>query len=386
MRPGTPPDRTRRRRARAGLLAALLAPAVLLPGLLQAAACSGGKRNDAARAVVDDVAPVLPAMEGEVYARGEGHPPDPLVAVAMGGRPWDEALSGGAAAAALNGPEGQLTHAGVQWAVWRAGYPFVVERIAVGLTEEPVPPAAVRGLIEDPANAGLDLGLARARRGEQDRWVALVGRPIPGAPTFARDYAAGETMELALPAEASWTLVTPEGMARTGTGPLRQRMDEEGEWWLELQLPGGRVSLPLYAGMDMPPAPVMDLPGRTVAGPDDARDLAVSLLAELRLDFELPVLVAEPVLHSLARQPLDELVAGSWDREAAVARLRSAGFLAPSTDQVWCRAPTVAQCIERLVRTASGRMALLDPALNLVGVDARVETDGVLLLFLLSAE
>ncbi|RME20337.1 MAG: hypothetical protein D6798_20735 [Deltaproteobacteria bacterium] len=209
---------------------------------------------------------------------------------------------------------------------------------------------------------------------------------MAGVPSFARDYEEGEVLDVALPAEATWTLVSPEGRPVEGRGAVRHRLDHYGEWWLDARLPGGRLSVPLYAGMSMPPTPTMPLPGQPAAGPEEARDQACDLLVDLRDEFDLPALTCDPLLETLARQPLEQVVDGTWQREAGIARLRAAGFPEGPVDQVWCRAPTVAQCLEGLLRTAPGRVALLDPGMSLAGVQARVETDALTLLINLASE
>ncbi len=365
-------------------------PAVLPPlrriRLLFALALAACGKKTPPPAPVEPDNPVLPAMEADVYARGAVVPGDVRVAAAAMGRDLDEALSGGAAAMALDAGSTGFSLPMAQWAAWRAGYPFAVVLGAIGMSGDGSVPSAVQGVLGERVQAGQDLGLARARVGDDDRWVALVGQPIDGVPSFASRYEEGGTLDVALPAASTWTLVSPEGEATEGEGPIHRTLDHFGEWWLDARLPGGGLSLPLYAGMAMPPTPVLPLPGQPAAGPDDARAQAYDLLAVLREDFDLPVLVADPMLETLGEQPLQALVAGTWQRDAGVERLRAAGFTGASADELWCRAPTVSQCLEGLMRTGPGRVALLDPALSLAGVQARVEAHELTLLIDLASE
>lgn len=359
--------------------------ALLCAGILPLACGGARKKQEVAAVELAEQLPILPARNAEVYARGHSVPADPVVAVVASELPWDEALSGAAASLALDA-EGPISLPQAQWMAWRAGYPFPVAVGAVGIATGLQPPQAVRSLVEERLQEGEDLGLARARAGQEDRWVALIGRPIEGVPVFDRQHAVGEALEVALPAQARWIVVSPEGLPRQGAGPVHVILDELGEWWLDATLPAGRLSLPVYAGMDMPPTPVVELPGLPSDSPTAARDELYRLLDRVRADFELAELSPDPLLETLAVAPLEALDAGAWVQEEEVQRLRAAGFVGGTADQVWCEARTVALCLEGLMRTAQGRVAVLEPGHRLVGAWARVSTDGTLLVLNLASD
>lgn len=330
-------------------------------------------------------APVLPAITAQIYAPGQRTPADPVVALAAAQLPVDEALSGGAAALALEGGTG-FTIADARWAALRAGYPFSVRAAVSGMSDQPVMPEEVARGLAQTVQPGDHVGLARARFGQRDAWVALVATPLAGVPAFSRQHELGQTFELSLPIGSTWSLVSPEGDRFDGTDAVSLALQLEGEWWLDARVPDGRLSLPIYVELDMPPTPVLELPGQGADGPGHAADLALNLLNEVRAAFELPALSADPTLQTLALAPLERVIDGSWQRVDEVARLRSAGFLGGSADQAWCEARTVALCLESLLRTADGRVALLDDGHRLVGAATRVESRGVTIVLNLASE
>ncbi|NOY25928.1 MAG: hypothetical protein GXP62_08665 [Oligoflexia bacterium] len=354
--------------------------------LLGATACGAKKPpSQPARNVLEAAAPVLPGMVGQVYGRGHSTPGDPVLALAGKDLPLDESLSGAAASLALD-EDGAFTIADARWAAWRAGYPFSVRAAVTGSTDLPAAPPELLAGIAQARKAGDDIGLARARAGNQDTWVALFATPLADVPTFSRQYALGQTFSLALPAVATWSIVSPTGERSDGTGPVAFILRSDGEWWLDARLPDGRISLPIYVDMKMPPKPLLSLPGDGSVGPDDAADRTVDLLGQIREAFGVAVLTSDPTLQTLARAPLDQVSAGTWQHDEQVQRLRDAGFMGGSTDQAWCQAQTVALCLDSLLRSADGRTALLAQDHRLVGVQARVETRQITLLINLASE
>ncbi|MCK6502723.1 hypothetical protein L6R53_04885 [Myxococcota bacterium] len=370
-------------------------PAALIVALGVLAAAGGcAARRAEPRSVrgLEALPPVLPAMEAEVYATGARAPADPVVALAVAGlaaagtlQGVDEALSGAAAALALDGGEA-LTTAQARWAAWRAGYPFLVRAVVSGRTETAGLPDAVAQGLREVVQPGDQVGLARARSGQVDRWVALVAHPLAGVPAFSRQHEVGQPLSVALPAQAEWRVVSPGGVALAGRGAVAVRLEEAGEWWLEARLPDGMLSLPVYAGMPMPPGTVLDVPGPAPGGPDEVTQQALDLLGELRATFDLPALSPDPTLRTLGHAPLEQVLLGTWQHDAAVDRLRAAGFVGPSVDQVWCRSTTVALCLEGLLHSADGRIALLDERHGLVGVAAGVDTQALTLVLTLASE
>ena len=110
------------------------------------------------------------------------------------------------------------------------------------------------------------------------------------------------------------------------------------------------------------------------------------MVNDIRSAFEAVALAEDGTLQTLARHPLEQVLDGSWDRDAGEARLRGAGFVGGPVAQLWCAATTVESCIDELLADADGRAALLHPQLRLGGAAAQVRTDGVVVLLNLTSE
>jgi len=329
--------------------------------------------------------PVLPAPVAPAYARGAEHPADPLVATAVEqvGARWSESLAGAAGALALSGARA----GSASWACVRAGYPHTVVLRVQGAEAAGAWPAGLIEQLRGRLRPGDDLGLARARSIEGDRWVALVGRPQVEVPPFPRELQVGEL--LALPdLGVHYALVSPRGRLVEGATPVRHALDAPGEWLIELISPqDGRtlLSVPLFVGQATPVEPPLPEAG-PAAGPESARAELLRLLHRLRADQGLSPLSVDPTLDGLARHPLEQLRAGAWDRGAGEARLRAAGFVGGPVAQLSCAGPTAAACLGQIAGHGRGRVALLQPGLRLVGLAAEVRADGLIAVINLSSE
>jgi hypothetical protein len=138
--------------------------------------------------------------------------------------------------------------------------------------------------------------------------------------------------------------------------------------------------------MPTPTAPALDLPGAASSTPSEALDELQEQLDALRGAFAQPILREEEALFTLAQNPLQQLLAGSWDRAAGEARLRAAGFVGGSAAQLTCAAATVALCLDGLLADPEGRAALIDPHHRLWGAAAELRTDRVSVVLNLSSE
>lgn len=346
-------------------------------------ACLHREPVDVGRAMDPEQAPILPAPEADLYAAVGGQPSDPLVARAAQGLPWDEALSGAAGALALASDRGaELGQA--RWAAWRAGYPYPLRSVAFVSEAPGAFPKALIEALRPQVRPGDHVGLARARVGLEDRWVAVIGHASRTVTPFPRQVARGEALRLEGAGIARWRLTSPTGVALSGQAPGAPALTEAGEWWLELLADDGRVvvSAPVTVGMPPSPTAPLDLPGRSPSGPEEALDSALAELSDLRAVFDLPALAADETLDVLARQPLAS--AEPWDAGAATARVRAAGFA--DGGGLTCKAATVPLCLDALIRTGSGREVLLDPDWRLAGGGARVESSGVTLVLFLAVE
>lgn len=330
--------------------------------------------------------PILPSPEAELYATGGETPRDPLVAGVASKLPWDEALSGAAGALALR--SGAPDAARVAWAAYRAGYPYKVRAVLTLEVGPGVWPEALVTQLQGQVAPDEHLGLARARMGANDHWVALIGAPRGArlAP-LPRELGLGAELEVQAEGAARWRLVSPSGALREGALPTRLGLDEAGEWWLELDAGADAptlVAVPIYAGMAPTPEGPLDTPGAPPMSVAGASAEAALLLGELRADFSLGPLRADETLAMLGREPLEAAVAGRWDGAAAAARAEGAGFRDAAAAR--CVAPTVALCLDAMMRDADGRAALLSPDRALVGVAVALEVDRVRLALLAAGE
>ncbi len=339
--------------------------------------------------VEPSAAPILPSPTSTSYALGETRPRDPLVAEVVGDRlPWRESLAGAATALVLDGgPPYSLESA--RWAAVRAGYPHPVVTILVGDETKGTFPDELPGAIASQFGPGDHVGVVRGRVDEVDRWVVLVGDPLvsdaSALASFPRELAEGAALTIPLTG-ASWQLVSPTGAIRSGAGPTTGSLDEGGEWWFELFTGEKRVlALPLFVGMPSPEEPLLALPGVPPSSEQEVLDQAFEALTQLRADFELAPLELDATLGTLAKQPLDTQVAGTWDGVAGAARLEAAGFV-NGAGQVACTGETTLYCLDTLVTQGPMRAALLDPRMRVMGAAARLVDGRVHLVVNLAAE
>ena len=330
--------------------------------------------------------PVVPAMEAPVYASGHSLPKDSLVAQVALGHKWDEALSGAAAALALM-DDAQPTLESAQHAAHRAGYPYPVKRVSMGWMDAGAYPDELGRSLAASLKEGDDLGLARVRTQDRDRWVALIAHPADALAPIRRELRRGAEVPIQTRAPCTWSLISPRGELKTGTTPDTVALDEQGEWWLEVRTLNAQVaSIPLYVDMATPTGPLFDLPGEAVTGPGDGVALALELLADVRQTFGLVQLQRDGTLDTLAATPLAQVLDKNWTAQDGVARLRAAGFVGGPAHQIHCTGPSVAGCLDRMLRDPRRRLALLDPGLRLVGGGAQVGTGSVTLLLNLASE
>lgn len=336
-------------------------------------------------------APILPAPEAALYAVGESAPRDPLVFRVVQGStlPWDEALSGAAGAMALEESR-PLDLSWARWAALRAGYPHPVVAVVEGLEAADRAPLGLGEAIHGQLHIGDHLGLARARSATGDRWIALVGRSRLVLDPVPRFVDLGEAVPLTGDRSAHVVVRAPDGSLREDVLPCEIRLDQPGGWWVALadpRAPGEHwTSFPVHAGERPPPTGALDLPGEVAVGPGDAIGLALDLLDALRAHHDLPALDEDPTLSTLASQPLAKVVAGTWDGAEGEARLQGAGFVGVPVGQAWCRAVTVAGCLDDLAARPDGWRTILDPRMRVVGLDVQVDSAGVTMLVNLASE
>jgi hypothetical protein len=321
-----------------------------------------------------DALPVLPSPRGDLYARVPGTPRDPLVASVAGGLPWDEALSGVAASVALAEVAGQpVDLCQLRWMAVLAGYPYpLVARSSAAVPLGQVPQALVA---EAQAQRGkqVDVGLVRARGGETDHWVLLVGEHHAEIPPVARDVSVGDTVPLG--GAVDWVVSDPLGDHRSVEGELHP--DLAGEWMLSARVDGTPVAtFPLYVGVSPPEVPPM----RCDAHDGGLVDRAGATVAAVRAAYGYTPMEHDSGLDSVARARLRDFAAGHPLPDAAV-QLRSAGYLGVPVAGAECKASTVEACLEKVWWSPEGRGALVGD-LDAYGVAVQDTGAGVLLVLL----
>ncbi len=354
--------------------------------LLMALGCGPKTPVQAAPEPVDSTSQVvLPALEAPTYASAQTLPKDELVAQVALGMVWDEGLSGAAAALALG--EGEASLEAAQHAAHRAGYPYPVRLISSGEVLAGRHPDALLRTLHKIMTKTDRLGLARVRKGLHDRWVALVSAPVDTLQPFGREQPLDAKLSLRTSGPGTWMAVSPGGVASSGTLPMNIALDEEGEWWFEVDgMHHTIAALPVYVGMPTPKQPLVDLPGARFAGPVEAADEALLLVSAIRDAFSMQPLRDDGTLETLAQYPLELLLSKQWDRDTGVARLHAAGFVGGPVAQVQCQGPTVAACVDAMMRSGRERRYLLNPAFRVGGAAAQVSTDGVTVVLNMASE
>jgi len=372
--------------ARAPLRVPALRALVALGALGNAPACAPKAPPPAAPTGVEPaMSPILPAAVAPLYALGEIVPRDPLVraTVEAGGLPWVESLSGAAGRLAM-GSEGPPDLVSARWAATRAGYPYDVQQVIVGEEVAGGYPTGLAELIRQKLRPGDQIGLARARVLERDRWVVIIGRPALQLPDFPREQRQGAVLQLAADRPGRWTLVSPVGVIHEGALPVAAVLDLDGEWWLHIEGVEGRLGLPLYVDIPTPASSLVGDAPRGLKGPQDAEAAVLQILGDVREAFGAPALQLDPTLRALTAHPLEALQAGQLDHGAAEARLRAAGFLVGPSRVLSCKAPDAAVCMDSLLRAPEARSALLDPTAAVVGLSLVVSTEGLALVLALT--
>lgn len=334
--------------------------------------------------------PILPAFQGKRYIHSPGTSRDPLVAQVLegSGLVWDESLSGAAGGIALGRQAAHLD--GAHWSAIVAGYPYPVVNLVQGETTPGAWPDGLLDTLKGLAQPGDDVGLVRARRGDEDVWIGLIGRPPFLLAPLNKEVEPGAQIRIQNVDSSSlrYTLVSPTGQMQQGALPVSLTLAQVGEWWIEIkQEPnGGQLGLPIYVGMKTPDVSLLELPGRAVASEQGAMAEAEVLLQQIRDDFGLGPLLEDGTLSALAQRPLEEHMAGQWDAIAGVERLHAAGFVGEGTAQVFCMAETVAACLSDILEQAKPRAALLQPEQTIFGGRAHVHPEGVQLMINLAAQ
>ncbi len=327
--------------------------------------CAAPKQPPVPTAAEIGLTPRVRSPRGTLYVHGSRPPIDPLVAQVLGGKAWDEVLSGAAVGVALEALSGApLDAALARWRAVVAGYPYPIT--AVASESVPVDTLPHRLMAALPELEG-DLGLVRVRGMDGDLWVLLLGRSRAELPPVPREVSLGQSVDLA--GHCSWTVGDPNGGFRTLSGKFEP--DQRGEWLLQARR-GDEVvaTLPIYVGEGTPE-------GQPIPPNTDAR----GALQELRGWYGLPELGDEPLLDGIARARLRAAVEG-LPNPAVSDQLRAAGFDGVGASG-GCKAATVQDCLYALWWDPEDRAVLVGASIG-IGI-ASVESEGQVRLMLVSA-
>lgn len=323
----------------------------------------------------DPALPRLPAPVASVYTHVVGTPGDPLVAAAMAGLPWEEALAGAASGVALDLLAGkQVSTYDLRWRAVLAAYPYpVVERATARVAVGEVPQDLVTHA-QERAKAGADVGLVRARDKDGDLWVLLVGDRRGELGRIPREYAVGESVGLG---GATWVVSDPLGQLRPAGTSLT--LDMAGEWLVQARDARGAIAtMPLYVGVPTPQeAPILnDAQGASVVS--QAQDLLGALWRWYGRDS------AEfgTTLDAVARVRLGGVLAGST-LPAVGDQARSAGYIGVPVAGSECRATDIAACLDGIWWSPERRAVLVGDFEELgIAAEAR---DGQVVMALVGA-
>ena len=329
--------------------------------------------------------PILPSPEAIHYAVGVGEAHDPLVARVSQGLPWDEGLSGAAAGVGLM-REQERTLAHAQWAAVLAGYPYAIRQMVVGEVSMGEEPDELADKLQQLLAPGEQLGLARVRRSQGDSWIALISIADQTLEPFPREAKIGDELSVSGPA-FTWRLGQPSGEIASGRLPLKETLEEDGEYWLELSSQKGVVSsIPIYVGMSAPPTNLFSSFDVRLVGPEEAQDLLLEQLNEMRVREGLPLIQHDETLSTLSQMPLNQVLEGTWSRDKGEERLRSAGFVGGPIYQLSCTARSTGLCLDQLSWQLEGRMALLDGNIRVMGSAVQTGSSGVSFIISMASE
>jgi hypothetical protein len=327
--------------------------------------------------------PHLPSPSAGSYALAPDQPPDRAVAGLLAGKQWDASLGGAAAGLALRiaANEGSLTVPELRDAAFRAGWPYPVTgaQVWLGNAQQP-PPAGVDEWVRS-LPSGASVGFVRARGAtEQQVWVGLMSEPRVDIGVIPRQLPRGGTLMVpALPGTQVW-VADPYGRLDAGQldVPYTRTTDIEGEWLIEIRDARGAIaSFPVYVGM-VPPNLGLLVPGQVPDNWQDADDLTVALIQDIREAYGARMYNTDPLLHAALRASVDS---EGFDTRAVAQQVG----VEPGSLWRWeCRSSTVEGCLDQILWDVRARPGLLVDR----GAYARhveLNTKGVRILLMVAA-
>ena len=321
--------------------------------------------------------PILPAPEAPSYALGVNRAKDPLVNRAATGLPWEESLSGAAAAVGLmKKNERNLSNA--KWAGVLAGYPYEIRELIIGSYPIGEYPKDLPSIIERRMNGASHLGLARIRSSYDDLWVILIGEGGPSLPPFSREYELQNMFRLDVPS-LLFRLMRPDGTIVVSRDSIEDNLELQGEYWLEI-IDGSEVisAVPLYVDMKTPPTNLFTIYNETLMNPNEAKNYFIEQLNLMRQIEDLPLFSKDPTLEMLSKSPIREYLDGMWSRKSGEDFLKNTGYFVGEPRQFICDADGVTSCLDQLTWQMESRSTLLNPNYILMGIDMQVSTEGII--------
>ena len=321
--------------------------------------------------------PILPAPEAPVYALGVQHSKDPLVHRASAGLPWQESLSGAAAAVGLmKKNERNLNNA--KWAGVIAGYPYEIHELILGAYPIGQYPKELPNLIASRIQDGMHLGMSRIRTSYDDLWVVLIGEGGPTLPPFSREYDLNDEFHIE-GAGMLFRLMYPNGNIVVSREMMTQGLDLEGEYWLEIIYGNNVISaVPLYVNMNTPPTNLFTIYDEPLMTPAESKNDFLHQLNIMRHIEDLPPFSIDPTLDMLSKSPVKEYLDGIWSRSSGEDFIKNTGYFVGEPRQFICDADGITACLDQLTWQMESRSTLLNPNYVLVGIDMQVSTDGII--------
>ncbi len=332
-----------------------------------------GEQTEQIALTETEQAPILPAIDADVYSTAPTTPRDPKVATAAAGLEWDESLSGAAANLAIDLSSNMpIDAASVRWAGLKAGWPYPITHAAMELVshQSDCPTSLLESI---PAHT--HVGIARARGASSDAWVVLSTNVQRVASPFSNAQALNT--EFSLPYE------NPEGLSLSAygsTGELQTgssvTFDHEGEWVVEV-IDETQQTLILRAAIYVAGESPDYAPIEPIAAEMDNTEAQILLMInEARGHFVNGNLVSEPLLTSTARRSLQEWI----DNGAPSPSHEDLGAITLTgspTVALLCMGETPRACVDQIYWSAQHRGALLKDSQAGAGIASEV-VDGVI--------
>ena len=328
--------------------------------------------------------PVLPALDADVYTLAPTPPTDFLVAKVASGLPFDEALSGAAAALAISLSQSQTANfdsADLTWACIRAGWPYPLSDMrSLRVAKDSTPEGLLAELqIKDTSR----IGLVRARSANNDTWVYLQSEVLAPALAFLKTHELNTPFSNPFPKEspAKTHLLSPSGIVHALDD--KQPLNEAGEWLLESHIQGQRVLLAaLFVEMEAPQESILPYQGANSDQTDPAA-LAAQLLSQMHQVYFATekTLRREATLDTSARMALKAWKAGV-DLPAAHVRFEKLGYVREPRGELLCTGDSVRACLDNLFWSVPLRKVLLSEKHTVIGVAASEADKGQLTLMI----